>query len=154
MTHQTKSMQPATQQRFDFSSGNLVAPVKTEISAHRIHSRNKLDKYLRGTRICKAVAYVISLDKIADYIEKVGFDEFHVIIGKEVSASKHRSLNPDLIEKLVRWESEGRLHIRVPKKERCMRNFSFAGTGRKVVQRHQRFCKPYVDWYDQANQTG
>ena len=118
-------MQPATQQRFDFSSGNLVAPVKTEISAHRIHSRNKLDKYLRGTRICKAVAYVISLDKIADYIEKVGFDEFHVIIGKEVSASKHRSLNPDLIEKLVRWESEGRLHIRVPKKGEMHEKFFF-----------------------------
>ena len=78
-----------------------VSPWFVRPDAHRIHSRNKLEKYLRGAHICKSVAYVIGLEKIASYIEDLNMKEFHVIIGKEVSAAKHRGLDVELIEKLV-----------------------------------------------------
>ena len=114
-----------TQSRFDFANGGIKSPINVNINAHRIHSRNKLEKYLRGSHICKSVAYVIGLEKIASYIEDLNMKEFHVIIGKEVSAAKHRALDIELIEKLVKWESEGRLHIRVPLKNEMHEKFFF-----------------------------
>lgn len=104
------------QMRFTIDGEGLVQPVQREVSSHRIHGRNRLEKFLHGTKECKAVVYVIGLDFIEQYFEEIGIQRMTIIVGKEVSIARRKSMDPEFVKKLARWQSEGRLNIRVPKK--------------------------------------
>jgi hypothetical protein len=102
------------QMRFDLNRGILKAPIIIERDSHRIHGRNRLEKFLHGVKDCKAITYVIGLDFIEQYLEEIGIQRLTLIVGKEVSAARRKSMDPEFIKKLARWQSEGRLNIRVP----------------------------------------
>lgn len=104
-----------TQQTTFANDGKLNA-CKLEIESHRIHGRNRLEKFLHGTKKCNTVAYVFSLDFIEQYIDELGIQELNIILGKEFSVSKVKSLDPRFIEKLAEWRNQGILNVRIPKK--------------------------------------
>ena len=87
-----------------------------EVNPVRFHGRNKYEKQLKGVKECRAVYYVMNLEFIEEWIEEIGIKRLVVIIGKEFSVTRRKSLHPDLVKKLARWMKEGVLEIRVPKK--------------------------------------
>jgi hypothetical protein len=111
-----KSRNEHNQLRFSSTGEGLIQPVEVELNSHRIHGRNRLEKFLHGTKECKAIVYVIGLDFIEQYLEEIGIQRMTIIVGKEVSVARKKSMDPEFIKKLARWQSEGRLNIRVPLK--------------------------------------
>jgi len=109
-----KSKFEQNQLRFDTKGAGLIQPTELELLPHRIHGRNRLEKFLYGTKECKAIVYVIGLDFIEQYLEEIGIQKMTIIVGKEVSSARKKSMDPEFIKKLARWQSEGRLKIRVP----------------------------------------
>lgn len=99
-----------------FDTTGVLKTTEIELESHRIHGRNRLEKFLRGTKKCCTVAYVLSLDFIENYIEEIGIENLTIILGKEFSISKIKSLDPNFISKLASWRKEGVLTVRVPKK--------------------------------------
>ena len=99
-----------------FDTSGVLKTTEIELDSHRIHGRNRLEKFLRGTKKCCTVAYVLSLDFIENYIEEIGIENLTIILGKEFSISKIKSLDPNFISKLASWRKEGVLTVRVPKK--------------------------------------
>ena len=94
-------------------SGRLTRSTR-DLDSHRIHGKNRLEKFLKGTKECKVVAYVMSLDFIEQYIEEIGIEKLTIILGKEFSISTIKSMDPLFIEKLASWQKEGVLSIRKP----------------------------------------
>ncbi len=94
-------------------SGRLTKSTR-DLDSHRIHGNNRLEKFLKGTKECKIVAYVMSLDFIEQYIEEIGIEKLTIILGKEFSISTIKSMDPLFIEKLAAWQKEGVLSIRKP----------------------------------------
>jgi len=54
-----KSRNEHNQLRFSPTGEGLIQPVEVELNSHRIHGRNRLEKFLHGTKECKAIVYVI-----------------------------------------------------------------------------------------------
>ena len=97
-----------------FGKSGQLTKYTTKLDSHRIHGKNRLEKFLEGTKDCKVVAYVMSLDFIEQYIEEIGIEKLTVILGKEFSISTIKSMDPSSIEKLAAWQKEGILSIRKP----------------------------------------
>ena len=63
-----------------FGKSGQLTKYTTELDSHRIHGKNRLEKFLEGTKDCKVVAYVMSLDFIEQYIEEIGIEKLTVIL--------------------------------------------------------------------------
>ena len=127
----TKPMQP-NQQRFDFhqatsSHQSKLKSVRTELQP------NKLDKYLRGTQICKAVACGLAPTRLRLYRKG---RLWRVPRSSRRSGLKTQEFESGLNPKL-RWESEGATSGF--RKRGCMK--IFAGTGKKWFKTSM-FCDP------------
>lgn len=107
------------------NTGEITEPTKLTTRSHRIHSRNRLEKHLSGTRRCRMVAYTMNLKFIEEYIEKIGIQQLDVIIGKEVALSRRRSMDPDFLVKLAKWQAQGVLNVRVPVRGEMHEKFFF-----------------------------
>ena len=73
------------------------------------------------------VAYTMNLKFIEEYIEKIGIQQLDVIIGKEVALSRRRSMDPDFLVKLAKWQAQGVLNFRVPVRGEMHEKFFSAG---------------------------
>ena len=65
-----KSRNEHNQLRFSPTGEGLIQPVEVELNSHRIHGRNRLEKFLHGTKECKAIVYVIGLDFKSNILKK------------------------------------------------------------------------------------
>lgn len=104
------------QSRLDLGGKGIILPRELTVSTHRINGWNRLEKFLTGVEEIRIIAYVMSLDFIETYLEDLGIKKMTVIIGKEVSTARRRSMDPEFVMKLARWQMEGRLNVRIPSK--------------------------------------
>ena len=101
----------------DFDTTSIIRDeYSLEVNPVRFHGRNKYEKQLKDVKECLAVYYIMNLEFIEEWIEEIGMERLVVIIGKEFSVTRRKSLHPDLVKKLARWMKEDVLEIRVPKK--------------------------------------
>ena len=101
-----------TQTQFNFESGGLKT-TNTEIYCHRIHGRNKLEKFIPNGSKLRSIGYDYNIEYILDMLRENDWDDATIIVGYRLSGKEcDKSVIAELMKEIV----SGRLKIRVPTK--------------------------------------
>ena len=100
------------QAKFDFSKGGLKTNV-AEILSHRIHGRNKLDKFIPNGRKLRSVGYDYNIEYILDMLNKNDWDDVTIIVGYRLSG---KDCDESILAEVMKEIKKGRLKIRIPSK--------------------------------------
>ena len=131
-----------TQTKFNFESDGLTT-TNIEINSHRIHSRNKLEKFIpNGTKL-RSVGYDYNIEYILDMLKQNDWDDVTIIVGYRLSG---KDCNDAIIKELMKEIVNGRLKLRVPVKGEFHEKFFLA----EGIENGQNF---FIDVNGSANPT-
>ncbi len=101
-----------TQTQFNFESGGLKAR-NTEVYCHRIHGRNKLEKFIPNGSKLRSIGYDYNIEYILDMLRENDWDDATIIVGYRLSG---KDCDKSVIAELMKQMVSGRLKLRVPTK--------------------------------------
>jgi hypothetical protein len=110
-----------TQTKFNTRGG--LRTTKTTVHAHRIHGRNRLQKFIPNGRFLRSVGYDYNIEIILDMLKSNDWENATIIVGYRLSG---KNCEPHVITDLMKEILCGRLKLRVPLKGEFHEKFFLA----------------------------